>query len=61
MDVSSRRSASGDVVGVGEDAGTATVAIHIHPRFEGVLLDQADVPFIQQGVFHLQSNQKENQ
>ena len=56
MDVGAGTSSSGHVVGVSEDSCTSAVAVHVDTSLEGVLLDQADVSLVQQGVFDLQNN-----
>ena len=53
VDVGARRSSASHVVGKGKDPRASSVPVYIHAGFECVLLNHANVPFVQQSVLDL--------
>ena len=53
VDVDAGRSASRHVVRVGIDAGAGAVPVDVHAGLERVLLNEANVPLVEQCVLYL--------
>lgn len=59
--VQAGRASAGHVVRVGIDAGAGAVPVHVDAGLERVLLNEANVPLVQQSVLYLctkQNNKK---